>query len=205
MKTLLASVIVVLLGVWAVASITVGFELLTSEQARRLDIQRQQPVVPDVRLTDQSGGAHLFSGWVQAQNKFLIVDFIYTNCQSLCRALGSEFQQLQRKIVERGLQSRVHLLSISFDPEHDNMAVLGQYADHLQANPDVWSFVTPTKADLEILLKTFGVTVIPDQMGGFQHNAALVWVAPSGKLLRVTDYASGDQLLDELVKSNGSM
>lgn len=202
MKTLLASVIVVLLGVWAISSMSGGFELLTSEQARRLDIQRRQPVVPNVRLTDQSGGAHLFSGWVKEQNKFLIVDFIYTNCQLLCRALGSEFQQLQRNIVERGLQSRVHLLSISFDPEHDSYAVLGQYANHLQANPDVWSFATPVRADLDILLKTFGVTVIPDQMGGFQHNAALVWVAPSGKLLRVTDYASGEQLLDELVKSN---
>lgn len=205
MKTLAASVIVVLLGVWAVASMTVGFQLLTSEQARRLDIQRRQPVVPTVRLTDQSGGAHRFDEWVQAQNKFLIVDFIYTNCQSICRALGSEFQQLQRNIVERGLQSRVHLLSVSFDPEHDNNAVLGQYANHLQANPEVWTFAAPASADLKILLQTFGVTVIPDQMGGFQHNAALVWVAPSGKLRRVTDYASGNQLLDELVKSNGSM
>lgn len=202
MKTLVASVIVVLLGIWAVALMTGGFELLTSEQARRLDIKRRQPVVPDVRLTDQSGGAHRFSGWVQEQNKFLIVDFIYTNCQSLCRALGSEFQQLQRNIVERGLQNRVHLLSISFDPEHDNIAVLGQYANHLQANPEVWSFAAPARADLDVLLQSFGVTVIPDQMGGFQHNAALVWVAPSGKLLRVTDYNSGDQLLDELVKSN---
>ncbi len=202
MKTLLASVIVVLLGVWAAASMSGGFELLTSEQARRLDIQRRQPVVPNVRLTDQSGGVHRFDEWIQAQNKFLIVDFIYTNCQSLCRSLGSEFQQLQRNIVERGLQSRVHLLSISFDPEHDSDAVLGQYANHLQANTDIWSFAAPARADLGVLLKTFGVTVIPDQMGGFQHNAALVWVAPSGKLLRVTDYASGEQLLDELVKSN---
>lgn len=202
MKTLLASVIVVLLGVWAAASMSGGFELLTSEQARRLDIQRRQPVVPNVRLTDQSGGLHLFSGWVKEQNKFLIVDFIYTNCQSVCRALGSEFQQLQRNIVERGLQNRVHLLSISFDPEHDSDAVLGQYANHLQADPEVWSFAAPASADLKILLQTFGVTVIPDQMGGFQHNAALIWVAPSGKLQRVTDYASGMQLLDELVKSN---
>lgn len=206
MKTVIASVILVLLGIGSVAYITEGFEVITSEQARRLNISRRQPVVPDVRLIDQSGQAHRFGEWVKEQNKFLIIDFIYTNCQSLCRALGSEFQQLQRNIIERGLQSRVHLLSISFDPQHDSYAVLGKYANHLLADPEVWSFATPDKAgDLADLLQTFGVTVIPDQMGGFQHNAALILVSPTGKLLRVTDYDSGEQLLNELVKSNGSM
>lgn len=192
-----------LLGIGAVAFITEGFEVITSEQARRLNISRRQPVVPDVRLIDQSGHTHRFGDWVQEQHKFIIVDFIYTNCQLLCRALGSEFQQLQRNIIERGLQSRVHLLSISFDPEHDSYAVLEKYADHLLADPDVWSFATPDKTgDLADLLQTFGVTAIADQQGGFQHNAALIQVSPTGKLLRVTNYDSGKQLLDELVKSN---
>lgn len=205
MKTVVVSVILVLLGIGSAAYITEGFEVVTSEQARRLDISRRQPVVPDVRLIDQSGHAHRFGEWVQEQNKFVIVDFIYTNCQLLCRALGSEFQQLQRNIIERGLQSRVHLLSISFDPEHDSYAVLGKYADHLRADPDVWTFATVDKAsELDVLLQTFGVTVIPDQQGGFQHNAALIRVSPKGKLLRVTSYDSGDQLqfLNELAGSN---
>lgn len=184
---------------------TEGFEVITSEQARRLEISRKQPAVPDMRLVDQAGQMFRFGEWVKEKNKFLIVDFIYTNCQSLCRALGTEFQQLQRNIVERGFQDRVQLLSVSFDPVHDSPAVLRQYADHLQAMPDIWTFATVGKAsDLDALLRTFGVTVIPDRQGGFQHNAALVWVAPSGKLIRVTDSGASDHLsmLDELVGSN---
>lgn len=197
-----ASVIILLLGVWAVWAITVDFEVLTAEQARRLEISRKQPAVPDVRLIDQSGQAFRFGEWAREKNRFLIVDFIYTNCQSLCRALGTEFQQVQRSIVERGLQSRVHLLSVSFDPEHDSPAVLKQYAEHMQAAPDAWTFATVGDARyLDVLLRTFGVTVIPDQQGGFQHNAALVWIAPSGKLVRVTDFDSSNRLLDELVGS----
>jgi protein SCO1/2 len=194
-----------LLGIWAAWAITERFEVITSEQARRLEISRRQPAVPDVRLIDQDGQAFRFGEWVREKKKLLIVDFIYTNCQSLCRALGTEFQQLQRSIVERGVQSRVHLLSVSFDPEHDSHAVLKQYAEHMQAKPEIWTFATVGDAgDLDGLLRTFGVAVIPDQQGGFQHNAALVWVASSGKLVRVTDYDSNDRqrLLDELARSN---
>lgn len=204
MRTVAASAIFLVLGIWATWAITGGFELLTTEQARRLDISRKQPDVPEIRLIDQSGQAFHFGAWVREENKFLIVDFIYTNCQTLCRALGSEFQRLQRSIVERGLHSRVHLLSVSFDPAHDSPAVLQQYAERMQAMPDVWTFATTTgnARELGALLRTFGVTVIPDRMGGFQHNAALVWVAPSGKLVRVTDFDSSDSLLDELTGSN---
>lgn len=205
MKTLAASVIFVLLGIAAVTWITGGFTLLTTEQARRIEIFNRRPALPDVRLINQTGQTQRFPDWVKAQNTYLIVDFIYTNCQSLCRTLGSEFQQLQHQIIERGLQNRVHLLSISFDPEHDNYTVLGQYAQHLQANPNIWSFATVAqKSDLQALLQTFGVTVIADQFGGFQHNAALIWVSPSGQLRRVTDYNSNDplQLLTELASEN---
>lgn len=199
MRTAAASVIVLLLGVWAAWTITGEFEVVTAEQARRLDISRKQPVVPDVRLIDQTGQAFRFGEWVRDENKYLIVDFVYTNCQTLCRSLGTEFQQLQRGIVERGLQSRVHLLSVSFDPAHDSPAVLKEYAEHMQARPDVWTFATVANTrDLDALLRTFGVTVIADQLGGFQHNAALIRVAPSGRLVRVTDLDTGDRTLNEL-------
>ncbi len=200
MRTAAASAILLLLGIWAVWWITEGFEVLTAEQARRLEISRKQPTVPAVRLIDQTGRSFRFDEWALEKNQFVVVDFIYTNCQSLCRALGTEFQQLQRNIVEQGLQNRVRLLSVSFDPEHDTPAVLRRYAEHMGARPDAWTLATIADAgELDALLRTFGVTVIPDQQGGFQHNAALVWVAPSGKLVRVTDLDSGDQLslLDE--------
>lgn len=205
MRTVVASLILLLLGGWAVSAVTKGFEILTSEQARRLDIVRKQPSVPNLRLIDQSGQVFQFSDWVRSKNEYLVVDFIYTNCQSLCRVLGTEFQQLQRSLVERGLQNRVHLLSISFDPEHDSRTVLSRYAEQMQADAKVWTLATVVNVrDLDVLLRTFGITVIPDQLGGFQHNAALIWVSPSGRLERVTDYDTGDnlRLLEKLARTD---
>ena len=205
MRTAIASAIFLLLALGAVWAITDGFSVLTSEQARRLKISREQPVVPATWLIDQAGRPFRFDEWVLESRKLLIVDFIYTNCQSICRALGTEFQQLQQDIVERRLQDRIHLLSVSFDPDHDSHSVLKRYAEHLRARPDAWTFATAGDArDLDALLRTFGVVVIPDQKGGFQHNAALIWVAPSGRLVRVTDNGSGGRfrLPDELARSN---
>ena len=190
MRTAIASLLLLILATWSAWAITEGFEVVTAEQARRLDISRKQPEVPDIRLIDQSGRAFRFGEWVREESKFLIVDFIYTNCQTLCRSLGTEFQQLQRGIVERGLQDRVPLLSVK------------QYAEHMQAGAGMWTFATVGDArDLDALLRTFGVTVIPDRLGGFQHNAALIQVAPSGRLVRVTDINTGDRMLDELAGS----
>jgi protein SCO1/2 len=194
-RTVALSAVLLALGIWAVWAITAGFVLLTSEQARRLDISRKHPPVTDVRLIDQNGQAFRFGEWVKERNKLVIVDFIYTNCQTLCRVLGNEFQQLQRAIIDRGLQGRVQLLSVSFDPEHDSPLVLRQYAEHMEARSDVWTFATVAQADdLTTLLREFNVIVIPNQIGGFQHNAALVWISPSGKMMRVTDYDSDDNL-----------
>lgn len=203
MKTVIATLILMLLGIAAITAISEGFNVLTTEQVRRREILLTRPQIPDVRLTDQSGHTYQFGAWLQQNKQILIVDFIYTNCQSVCLTLGSEFQQLQRSIIERNLQQRVHLLSVSFDPAHDTPSVLKQYAEHMQSRSEVWSIATVTdRNELGTLLHTFGVIVIPDRQGGFQHNAALVWVAPTGRLLRVTDYGAPQALLDELATLN---
>lgn len=200
-RTLAASVIILLLGISAVRMMTDGFEVLTTEQARRRQIQYTQPMVPDTGFVAQDGTVFSLRDKLADGHRMLVIDFIYTNCPLICRALGGEFQRLQQVIEERGLQDRIHLLSLSFDPTRDTQAVLGQYAQHLHADPLVWSLATvQQERDLDSLLKFFRVTVIPDGVGGFQHNAALIWVSPAGKFYRITDYDSKDQfeLLERL-------
>src|SRR3546814_8715573 len=107
-----------------------------------------------------------------SDNRVAIVDFIYTRCQSICTALGSEFQQLQRQIRAQGLQHKIRLISISFDPVRDQPRTLAAYAKWLRAEPDIWHFATVTDAaQLGPLLRAFGVIVIPAGQGDFVHNA----------------------------------
>jgi protein SCO1/2 len=45
------------------------------------------------------------------------------------------------------------------------------------------------------LLASFEVVVIPDGMGGFEHNAALLVVDAHGHLVRIFDYAEMETAL----------
>jgi protein SCO1/2 len=56
------------------------------------------------------------------------------------------------------------------------------------ADGDLWITARPENEQaLSALLKTFGVTVIPDGADGFVHNAALHVVDRQGRLVAIFD------------------
>lgn len=165
---------------------TNGFAVVTTDAARARAVQQTPMRVPDVAVHDQRGQ------WRQVlsdnRDRAIIVDFIYTRCVTTCSALGGVFQQLQRAILEQGLADQVRLLSISFDPEFDTPDRLARYARVMGARDDVWSFVSPIDAVArDSLLKLFGVQVVAEGDGQWQHNAALHVVSPDGWLVRIVE------------------
>ncbi|MBS1228261.1 MAG: putative uncharacterized protein SCO1/SenC/PrrC, involved in biosis of respiratory [Proteobacteria bacterium] len=125
-----------------------------------------------------------------------LLNFVYPRCTTICRAFGSEFQQLQTEIRRRGLQDRVRLLSVSFDPAYDTITELAAYARQQRADPALWQFATlADAADLPVLLANFGIVVIADGLGGFEHNAAIHVVDQQGWLVRIVDFSKPAQAL----------
>src|SRR3546814_10913572 len=95
---------------------------------------------------------------------------MYTRCFSICLAMGSELQQLQTSIVRRGMQDKVYLLSISFDPA-DTPAQLARYAQSMHADASLWQFaVMPDAAQRTAVLDAFGIMVVPAPMKQFVHK-----------------------------------
>lgn len=191
MRSVLACLAVVVATGFALAGITAGFSVFTKEQARRMLVLQTRPVLLSDTLVESQGKDFVLKRVVQESGKFWLVDFIYTRCNAVCRVQGTDFQRMQRAIKAQGLQDKVGLLSISFDPVHDRPEVLTRYAAHYGADPAVWRFATvKDAAGLPKLLAFFGITVIPDEWGGFQHNAALLLVNPEARLVRVMDIDS---------------
>ena len=80
---------------------------------------------------------------------------------------------------------------------HDDPAVLQAYAERLQADPAIWSWVrVPDPVQTQQLLRRFEVVVVPDGRGDYEHNAALLVVDERGRLVRVFDYAEQQLALD---------
>jgi protein SCO1 len=200
-RTALATVAVALAGAVAFAQLTHGFTALTTETARRAAVELAPVTVPDLIGKDHLGRAReLLADLDHAGRvpRVTIVDFIYTRCESLCSALGSTYQQLQADIRARGLQDKVRLLTVSFDPLHDTPAMLAQYALRMHADPGIWTLMSPTRPEqLAHVLTAFGVVVVPVPPDQLQHNAAFHVIDTRGRLVRIVDVDDPQAALDE--------
>lgn len=176
---------------------TDGLNAFTTEGARRHQVSHLPRELPDVALTDQEGKTFMLS---DLRGRRLVVDFIYTRCPTVCRALGGGFQRLQAYQGGSGQGDDFLLLSISFDFDRDGVEDLARYASRYGADPDRWRIArVDSSAGLDALLQAFGITVIPDRFGGFEHNAALHIVSRDGKLVRILDYADDPRVREQLL------
>ena len=195
--TFAASLAVLLLGLVAIFQATAGGTAFTTEALRRSAVAQAPMAVPDFRVVDSSGRVQPLREMLAADGRVWIVDFVYTRCQTLCLSLGTVFQQLQAQIEARGLQDRVALLSISFDPLQDQPPALGAYAKRMRMQPGLWQLVSlQAEADRRRLLDSFGIMVVPAPLGEFEHNAALHLVTPQGELVRILGLEEGPRALD---------
>lgn len=180
---------------------THGFEVWTFEGRRQLQLKagklRAHPVV--LRASDDN--MPRLWGDADATPRAYLVDFIYTRCPSVCRALGSEYQQMQRVLAVRQEAAStlrgVHLVSISFDVEHDDPARLARYAADMRADPQHWTLAVPaTHGDAKTLLRSLGVVVIPDGNGGFVHDGAIHLLDERGWLRGLYESGQWPQALE---------
>ncbi|MEO6351734.1 MAG: SCO family protein, partial [Burkholderiaceae bacterium] len=162
MRTMLVALLLVLsLGIGAFYQVTDGFRVVTSEQSRRLSIAERPRRIPDAAIRFETGAATSLAQALRSDRRTTIVNFIYTRCNTVCSAMGTEFQQLQQTIHAHNLQHRIRLLSISFDPR-DTPEQLARYAQRMHTQADVWRFASvPDARQRQALLAAFGITVIP--------------------------------------------
>lgn len=196
MRSLLATVVILAAGTAVLWFATLGFRTITAEGARRLTVAEQPRPVDRIVLESMTGQTLGFGDY---RDRLLLVEFIYTRCPSLCLALGDAFARISEALPNHHLDDRVALLSISFDPEQDDPAALTAYGVRHGADGRHWTVARPRdRSALPALLETFGVTVIPDDFGGFEHNAAIHLVDPQGRLARIFDLAEADGLAQRL-------
>ncbi|QPF73973.1 SCO family protein [Roseateles sp. DAIF2] len=177
----------------ATAALTEGFGAWTFEELRRARAARGELAVPaGLALRDERG--QVLRPWpAEAAGPVRIVDFIYTRCPGVCRALGAEYQRMQALLDGPAMPE---LLSISFDIEHDDRAALAAHGALYRADPARWRIAAPrTPAERDALLRALGVIAIPDGRGGFVHNAALHLIDGRGRLRAIYDYEAWPQAL----------
>ena len=190
LRTAIAATLVCAAGLITGHAATDGFQAYTLESARRINALRSPVPVPQLAL-ELADGQRVRLAEIPA--RVLLIDFVYTNCSTYCAALGSVFAQLQQRLQAEIAADDIRLLSISFDPERDGPDALHAYRTRNTSNPVGWDVGRPAIfGELQTWLGAFGVVVIPDEFGGFAHNAALHVVGPDRRLVSIHDITDVD-------------
>lgn len=116
---------------------------------------------PDVTLIDQTGKPVKFCGEL-AEDRIVIINFIYTTCEAICSMQGSAFSRLQTELGDR-LGREVSLVSISADPDVDTPARLKDWGARFGAKPG-WAMLTGEKAEVDRLFRFFTGDIARKQM-----------------------------------------
>jgi protein SCO1/2 len=145
--------------------------------------------VPDFKLRNQDGRPiHLG----QFHGKSLVITFIYTRCPSpdFCPRVTRNFASLDKLLAaDSALYAKTHLLSISFDPEHDTPARLRAYgATYIGSDANTsfkhWEFAVPEKSVLVEMAKFFDLGITENTDTTITHTLSTTLIGPDGKVVR---------------------
>jgi protein SCO1/2 len=135
--------------------------------------------VPDFTLTDQTGRPVSLSQWA---GKVVALSFIYTSCPlpDYCFRISNNFSQLNQRFSSSMGRDLV-LLSISFDPVHDQPKVLAKYASTWKADPESWHFLTGPLDKVKAVTRQFGLNYWADDRY-FTHTLHTLVIDRQGRL-----------------------
>ena len=100
--------------------------------------------------------------------------------------LTPKMSLIEKKLAQKN-KKKVHLVSVTLDPEHDNSAALLKYANEHGANDADWIFLTGTPAQIDAYLAIFTIKRTREPDGSIDHVTTSFLLGPDGRQLRQYD------------------
>ena len=143
-------------------------------------------VLPDAAFIDQHDRRRSMAEW---RGSVVMLTFIYTRCPlpNYCPLIDRHFVALQGALTaDATLRGRVKLVTLSFDPEFDTPAVLAAHAAKLEADPEVWTFLTGDRATVDKFAARLGVGINrPAGVPELTHNLRTALVGADGRIVKI--------------------
>jgi len=152
-------------------------------------------IIPDVTLVNQDGKKVQLKSFLRQKDKVIILDFIFGTCTTICPVLSASFVNFQNKLGSE--VTKVQLVSVSIDPEHDTPKILKTYLQKFRAKPG-WDFLTGSREDIHLVMKTFAAYTA-DKM---QHYPLTFVYSPVQNLwFRIDGLVATSELMEEYQKA----
>ena len=152
-------------------------QVVNPATVKRLEIGEP---VPNFTLTDQNRGEVILSKFA---GKVVALNFVYTRCAlpNFCFRSSNNFGLLQKRF-RRQLGRDLVLLTITFDPMHDDPDALAKYAKTWKADPNNWHFLTGSADEVRRVCELFGEDFFQDE-GLMNHSLHTAIINRKGKLV----------------------
>lgn len=156
-------------------------------QAKPMHVPQVGEQVPNFLLTNQNG-KHVHLG--DYRGKTLLITFFYTRCtlNDYCPRMNSNFATADKTLAQNPeLYAKTHLISISFDPQHDTPEVLRSYGAayterYVKEDFRHWEFATAAPDQLRPLADFFGVFYEKDG-SSITHSLSTAVIGPDRKVV----------------------
>ena len=146
--------------------------------------------IPALKLVRNDGTTTLFPKEID-DGRPVILDFIYTSCTAVCPLTSQVFSQVQNILAKD--HEKVHLVSISIDPEYDTPERLTAYAKKFNASSQ-WQHYTGTVETSIAMQKAFDA-----YRGDKMNHIPLTFIraAPDKPWVRLDGFANPDEVVRE--------
>lgn len=147
-----------------------------SSSAPYFDLEVERPA-PDFTLINQDGETVSLSDY---QGSFVVLDFIYTSCKTVCPLLTANLRRVENGLGDR-FGSGVHFISITIDPEYDTPERLKTYAEAYGINrSDDWVFLTGEPDTVYQVMDSYLLTFEENFPQDIDHTALTILIDPNG-------------------------
>jgi protein SCO1 len=147
---------------------------------RDSDAAASASVLTDTKLVDQNGNTVALTS---LKGKPLVVDFIYTSCPGPCLMETAKLANVALRLGN-DLGSKVTIVSISVDPEHDGPKQLLAYSRQQGADEKGWYFLTGGPGDVDRALAGFKLSRQIEPDGSVGHLVDMMLIGADGRLVR---------------------
>jgi protein SCO1/2 len=207
MKTLVPSVIIVIIG------ITIAYFMISKPKPLKvfnpadinpklvdesLQSTNKNHRVGDFNLTDQDGNTVTPNNF---KDKIYVTDFFFVTCPTICPKMTDQMLRVYEEFKDN---DAILLLSHTVMPEEDSVPVLKEYADKIEVNSNKWKFVTGDKKQIYDLARKTYFAAVTEGDGGvddFIHTENFVLVDKEKRLRGFYDGTSKkdvDRLINDI-------
>ena len=207
MKTLVPSVIIVIIG------ITIAYFMISKPKPLKvfnpadinpklvdesLQSTNKNHRVGGFNLTDQDGNTVTPNNF---KDKIYVTDFFFVTCPTICPKMTDQMLRVYEEFKDN---DAILLLSHTVMPEEDSVPVLKEYADKIEVNSNKWKFVTGDKKQIYDLARKTYFAAVTEGDGGvedFIHTENFVLVDKEKRLRGFYDGTSKkdvDRLINDI-------